>query len=561
MKRSIVALTLLVITFTTIGAGQQPGRTRAAGSIPVEVQAAFGRLSKTALRAHMAFLADDLLEGRGTGTRGQEIAARYVAEEFEAAGLEPAGEGGSFFQRVPLRQISVDKTKTEMSLTRGGRPQALEWGVDFVAGGNAFSPDSVAEAPVVFAGYGVTAVNRQYDDYAGLEVRGKIVAVLSGAPEQFPSEERAHFSSGLEKAKTAGAHGAIGLITLRTPENEKILPWDRSVIGAELPSFRWVDANGNPADAVAALRGTATLSVKGAAALFVGAAHSFEDAQQNARNNHAGGFALDVSARIHNVSTHQAVTSPNVVGVLRGSEPTLRNEYVLYSAHTDHLGIGRPINGDAIYNGAVDDGTGVTALIETARSFATMAKRPARSIVFAAFTAEEKGLLGADYYAHHLTVPKAGVIAALNIDGASVFYTFNDIVALGVEHTTMADRLRRDAASLGLKLSPDPQPEQVGFIRNDQYPFVRVGIPALCIGEGFQAKDPKVDGRKFQEDWVATRYHAPNDDMSQPLNFDAMIQYMKISVLFGYDLLQGDRRPAWKSGDFFGGLASATQSR
>ena len=257
---------------------------------------------------------------------------------------------------------------------------------------------------------------------------------------------------------------------------------------------------------------------------------------------------------MHVVSKHREVNSPNVVAALRGSDPALSSEYVIYSAHTDHLGIGRPLNGDGIYNGAVDDASGVSALIEMAKAFASLPKRPNRSTLFLAATAEEKGLLGADYFAHYPTVPAASLVADVNMDGASVFYTFKDIVPLGAEHTTMADTVNRAAAALHLQVSPDPMPEQVNFIRADHYPFVRQGIPAITIGEGLQAKDPHLDARKFVENWIATRYHAPSDDMNQPLDFDATVEFMQISFLIGYDLAEQKARPSWKSGDFFGAL-------
>jgi Zn-dependent M28 family amino/carboxypeptidase len=258
--------------------------------------------------------------------------------------------------------------------------------------------------------------------------------------------------------------------------------------------------------------------------------------------------------RLHVVSKHREIHSPNVAAVVRGSDPSLAGEYVVYTAHTDHLGIGRALNGDAIYNGAVDDASGTSALIEMAKAFAALPKRPKRSLLFLAVTAEEKGLLGSDYFAHYPTVPRQSLVADINMDGASVFYTFKDIVPLGAEHTTMDQAVNRAASALGLKVSPDPMPEQVNFIRADHYSFVRQGIPAITIGEGLEAKDPDVDARKFLENWIATRYHAPSDDMDQPLNFDATVEFMQVSFLVGYELAEERSRPSWKPGDFFGDL-------
>jgi len=522
--------------------------------IPRDAQTVLESFSKPALRAHMNFLADDLLEGRGTGTRGHEIAAKYVATQFEAAGLEPAGVNGSYLQPVPLREIQVDPRACEFTIVHDGHTQTMKWGVDFASRGNEFNPNSTVEAPVVFVGFGVVNRGRNYDDYAGLDVKGKIAAAIYGAPAAFPSEERAHFSSGVEKAREASKHGAVGFLTLRIPETDALLPWSRSVIGSELPAFRWLDPKGVPNDAFKEIRGSATLSTEGAERLFAGAPQSWSAAQKDSREGKLHGFALPVSVRLHVVSKHREITSPNVAGVLRGSDATLSAEYLVYSAHTDHLGIGRALNGDAIYNGAVDDASGTSALIEIAKAFASLPKRPARSILFLAATAEEKGLLGSDYFAHYPTVPAGSLVADINMDGASVFYTFKDVVPLGAEHTTMGEVVERDARRLGLQVSPDPMPEQVSFIRADHYSFVRQGIPAITIGEGLQAKDPKIDGRQFLENWIAIRYHAPSDDMNQPLNFDATVQFMQISFLVGYDLAWQAHRPSWKAGDFFGEL-------
>jgi hypothetical protein len=495
-----------------------------------------------------------LLEGRGTGTRGQEIAAKYVATQFQAAGLDPAGANGSYLQAVPLREIQVQPEACEFALILNGEAKPMRWGVDFVTRGNERRPDSSVEAPVVFVGFGVVNRQRNYDDYAGLDVKGKVVAAIFGAPATFPTEELAHFASGIEKARVAAEHGAVGILGLRTPETDALLPWNRSVIGAELPAFRWLDPNGVPNDSFKEIRATAVLSTEGAERLFAGARESWSTVQKEAKEGKLHGFELPAKVRLRVVSKQREISSPNVAGVLRGSDANLAGEYIIYSAHTDHLGIGRPLNGDAIYNGAVDDASGTSALIEMAKAFASLPKRPKRSMLFLAVTGEEKGLLGSDYFAHYPTVPAVGLAADINMDGASVFYTFKDVVPLGAEHTTMGEAVDRAAGVMGLQVSPDPMPEQVNFIRADHYSFVRQGIPAITIGEGLQAKDPSVDARKVLENWIATRYHAPSDDMDQPLNFDATVQFMQISFLVGYDLAQQTSRPAWKAGDFFGDL-------
>jgi Zn-dependent M28 family amino/carboxypeptidase len=500
----------------------------------------------------MAFLADDLLEGRGTGARGHEIAARYVAAQFEAMGLKPAGRDGSYLQRVPFRQLTVEPEKCAVSITENSSTTQLKWGDDFLMRGNEVYPDSSIKAPVVFVGYSVRTPDGSYDDYAGVDVKGKIVAMFGGAPPSLPSELQAHLSSLREKLRNARDHGAIGVIALRKPKDDKGLPWPRVVIGAGFPSMRWLGPDGVPGDAYPQLRARAGLSLAASEKLFQHASKSWTDVLRDAEASKPQSFALPVTAKLHEVSRHEEISSPNVIAVLPGSDPKLSQEYVIYSAHVDHLGIGKPINGDSIYNGAADDASGTAALLVIAKAFKSMARPPARSIMFLGATAEEKGLLGSDYFAHFPTVPIKSIVADINMDGASVFYTFNDIIALGAPDSSLDAVVARNAARLGLKVTPDPEPDQHYFVRADQYSFVRQGVPSVFISDGEEAKDPAIDAKKFTEQWIATRYHAPSDDMNQPLNFDAAVQFMQIDFLVGYDIAQDPQRPKWKPGDFFG---------
>jgi hypothetical protein len=555
-------LALAVFTFTIAvpAAAQKPSGKPPA--TPPRPAPAFARFDTATFRAHMAFLADDRLEGRGTGTRGQEIAALYVATQLQAYGLEPAGDSGSYFQWIPFRQITVVPDQCELVLIRDGKEQPLKWGDDFLMRGHELNPDAKVDAPVVFVGYGVTAPHQRYDDYANIDVRGKIVAYLAGAPARFPSEQRAHFGSGREKAKNAVAHGAIGIIALNTPDWSKSLPWARVVIGYGFPAMRWLGPDGMPNDARPELRASAALSLPASQAFFQGAPKSWDEVWSAAQAGQPQAFAMPFTARLHNVSRHRLVTSPNVAAVLSGSDPKLAREYVVYTAHTDHLGIGTPIDGDSIYNGAVDNASGTAALLEIAAAFSRLAKAPARSVLFLAVTGEEAGLLGSDYFAHFPTVPKQAIVADVNMDGASLSYDFADIVSFGAEHSSLMSVVRKEAGRLGVKVSPDPIPEQVFFIRSDQYSFVRQGIPAVFTGAGFQAVDPAVDGRRMFEHWIDKYYHSPFDDMKQPLAFKPALKFMELNFAIGYDVANAARRPTWNSGDFFGELfTSARASR
>lgn len=543
--RQLLLLPLLLIP-TWLAFGQ------ADSSIAPEVRAALKNLRKEPFRAHMAFLADDLLEGRGTGKRGHEIAARYVAAEFEAMGLKPAGNDGTYYQRVPLREITVEPDKCAISITENGLTSELKWGDDFIMRGGEVNPDASVQAAITFVGYGVRTPDGEYDDYAGVDVRGKIVALLVGAPPSLSSELQAHLSAGREKLRSARDHGAIGIIFLGSPRNEKILPWPRVVIGAAFPSMHWLGPDDLPGDSFPEIQVLAGLSQAASEKLFQYSTKSWTDVLRDADASKAQAFPLPVSARMRVASHYEAITSPNVVAVLPGSDPRLSQEYVVYTAHVDHLGIGKPINGDSIYNGAADDASGTAALLVIANAFRSMAHAPARSIMFLGVTAEEKGLLGSDYFAHFPTVPIRSIVADINMDGASLFYTFRDLVAFGATDSTLDGVVQRNAARLGLKVSPDPDPEQHYFVRADQYSFVRQGVPSVFISEGDEARDTKFNAKKFNQEWVATRYHAPSDDMSQPMDLDASVEFMQVDFLVGYDIAQDPQRPMWKSGDFFG---------
>jgi hypothetical protein len=547
MRRLLVIIILLatLITASRASFGQ------AAPPIPFDVKTAMGELRKEPFRAHMAFLADDLLEGRGTGTRGHEIAARYVAAQFEALGLQPAGPDGTYYQRVPLRQITVEPDKCAITFTENGSTTHLKWG-DFTTRGSELSPEASVEAPVVFVGFGVRTPDGRYDDYSSVDVKGKIVAFLFGAPPSLPTELQAHLSSAREKVRTAREHGAVGVLFLWTAKDDKRLPWPRVVIGGGFPAMRWLGPDGTPNDVFPEIKGGSLFSPSAAEKLFQHAPKSWADVQRDAEVGKPGSFPLPVTMRMKMVSRHEAITSPNVIAVLPGSDPKLSQEYVVYTAHVDHLGIGKPINGDAIYNGAADDASGVAALLVIAKAFKSKPQPPARSIMFLAVTGEEKGLLGSDYFAHFPTVPIHSIVADINMDGASVFYTFKDIIPLGAPDSSLDAVVRRDAELLGLEVSPDPEPAQNFFVRADQYSFVRQGVPSVFITEGEQARDPNFNAKKFNDDWTGTRYHSPSDDMNQPLDFDAAVEFMQVDFLVGYDIAQNPQRPSWKPGDFFG---------
>jgi Peptidase family M28/PA domain len=514
--------------------------------------AAMATIRPAAIRADMRFLADDVLEGRGTGARGYDIAAAFVATRFEGLGLAPAGEGGSYFQPVPLRSLRVDQSNSSFSLVQGGRERSLQLRQDVLLAGNPAIADSVVEAPVVFVGYGVTAPESGYDDYKRVDVKGKIVAFMFGAPN-FDSSLKAHYTSSLEKRRNAAAHGAAGIILIDDPALENIYPFVKRVRDIAIPEYRWIDREGRPAHYFPQLKAVASLSLEETGRFFAGSGHTAEQVIAAAKAGKLRSFALPLVAKLKTVTQWQELHSTNVAAKLEGSDPDLKSEHIVYSAHLDHLGISSPVQGDAIYNGALDNASGTSEMLQIAGAFSSMQPRPRRSIVFVAVAGEEAGLLGSDYFASYPTVAQKSIVADVNTDQVEMLWPLRDIVAFGAEHSTLNSVVERAAQRLGLVQSPDPMPEEVAFVRSDQYSFVRQGIPSMMVSPGFKSDDPAIVPEKIFEQWAQTRYHQPQDDMQQPgLDFESAAVFGKFAFLCGYEIAQDSARPAWNPGDFFG---------
>jgi Zn-dependent M28 family amino/carboxypeptidase len=504
-----------------------------------------------AIRAHMTFLADDLLEGRMAGTRGYDLAARYVASQLATIGLQPAGDDGTFLQAVPLVESRLD----EATLTirpQSGAARALAWRDDFVMGGDVLRTTSQVEAPLVFAGFGVTAPELSHDDFAGRDVRGKVVVLLSNAPTRFPSEQRAHHASRRRKAELAAAHGAVGMIMVRTREDERVSPWARMIANLETPAAAWLTPAGAPAEVPESLRGAALLSAAGAAKLFDGSPVALEAVLAEAEKGAPKGFDLPAIAAMTSRSTQRRFSSPNVVGRLPGADTRFAGAPVVYSAHLDHIGVGPAVDGDTIYNGAYDNALGVGALIETARALASLPERPARPVVFVFVTAEERGLVGSDYFAANLPAAVGRPVANVNMDMPLLLFPIDTVVAFGSEHSSLGDVASRAAALAGLKLIPDPMPEQTLFVRSDQYSFVRKGVPSVFFVPGFTSSDAKTDGPARFREFLAKHYHQPSDEIDLPLDAGALERFTRANVALGYLIATAAEAPSWRADSFFG---------
>jgi hypothetical protein len=509
------------------------------------------RIRPEALRAHMRFLADDLLEGREAGTRGYELAAAYVASQLESYGLEPAFASGAWFQPVPLRTGVAVPDRCRLSITRGGASKELVLGEDYVPIADLLRETTELKAPIVFVGFGVSAPHRGYDDYASVDVKGRLVLLASGAPALLPSEERAYFSGPRVKRENAAAHGAIGILGFLLPADEERFPWSRVLAHQREGITAWVDEKGGPEGASAAIRGIAYLSRAGAETVLAGSPHGFDEIVKAAEAGQPQAFEVGASASLRIESRSHAFASPNVVGLLRGSDPKRAAEAIVLSAHLDHIGVGEPQAGDAINNGAFDNASGVASLLETARALSRLSPHPKRSILFAALTAEEKGLLGSDYLAVHPPLP---LVADVNMDMSLSLFPPADVLAFGAEHSSLGESVARAASDAGLLLSPDPFPRESVFIRSDQYCFARRGVPAVMLMAGLTSRDPKVDGAARFGEWLSSIYHSPRDDMSQPIDFAAAALIAEVNLGIARRLADAPERPSWKPGDFFGKL-------
>ena len=527
----------------------------AAGCAGAPPRDAADAVSPRALEAHVRFLASDALQGRMTGTTGYRAAAEYVASQLRLAGVEPAGTQ-DYFQPVPYAVASIDAERSHLRVHRGGRARALAWKTDWIAGADVLREQVQVRAPAVFVGYGVQAAELGYDDYAGLDVRGKIVVMMLGAPKRFAANPRAFHSTPWVKERIAVEHGAAGTIILRDSHFARQAPWEAIANNAgRVPSMKWMSDDGKAADYYPQLRGNVVLSETAAAELFKGAPKSHAEVMAaDAAGEDPPRFALPGEIELEKRGTVSKQASPNVIGVLRGSDPALAGEYVAYTAHLDHLGVGAPVDGDAIYNGAYDNALGVAMLLETARAFAAMNPRPRRSILFVAVGGEERGLQGSDYFAQHPTVPMGSIVADINLDMPLVLFPLADVVAFGSEHSTLGASVEAAARAEGLRLSPDPVPDEVLFIRSDQYSFVRQGVPSIALMPGSTSADPAVDGAARILEFRRKHYHKPSDDLSRPVDWSSAGTFARVNVRIGALVAQADEAPAWHSGNFFGEL-------
>jgi Peptidase family M28 len=490
--------------------------------------------------SHIQFLADDSLEGRDTGSQGFEKAANYMAEQFRAAGLEPAGVDG-YRQPMDFQVVKIDESRCSLDLLHDGKVQPVKLGDDAVLGVSPQAAENL-EASAVFVGYGLTVPELHYDDLAGQDVKGKIVVFVTGGPASMPGPVKAHFQSGEERRKALEKAGVIGTISIPNPKSAEV-PWSRIAAARFQPRMDLSDPGQGipPPLPVGILFNPARAEM-----LFAGSGHTFQEilAALNA-DKPLPHFPLAVKVHARVGLTRSNVKSQNVVGLLPGIDPKLKKEYVVVSAHLDHLGIGAPVNGDRIYNGAMDDASGDASLIEIARALKN--SKPKRSILFVSVTGEEKGELGSQYFAAHPTV-SGPLVADLNMDMYLPLFPLKYLEVQGLDESTLGDDIRAVAALAGVQVQADKEPEHNRFIRSDQYSFIKKGVPALAFKFGWLPGTPQ---EKTFKAWYAERYHAPSDDLSQPVDLAAAAQFNAILEKLALRVADADHRPEWKATSFF----------
>lgn len=504
------------------------------------------------IEADLRALADDAMEGRETGTPGYDRAAEYVAARFAEIGLEPAGDDGTWFQRIPMLARSREPEGARLAIHRNGRSIELTYLDQFVSSVGDTGSEVGIEAPAIFIGHGVHAPHLGHDDLAGLDLRGKIVLSFPEAPAHFSDDMRAYYSSRAALEDAIAARGAIAWIAVPTPAFAARVPWEQIRAAAGKPSMVLVDDDGSLVDGHPGLRASAVVSITAADLLFADTGWSAAALYDAAEAGTLKGFDLPGTLTLGARASSRRVESRNVVGRLPGGDAALSAEHFAYTAHLDHMGIGEPVEGDAIHNGAIDNALGVAILLETARELQSDDARPARSMLFMALGAEEQGLLGSRWFVRRPTVPRDSLVANLNIDMPVLTAPTADVVAIGAEHSTLAAAVDAAAAAVGVEVSPDPFPEQVAFVRSDQFSFVRAGIPAVYLDGGVVAANDEQDPRLAVAWFLRNCYHKPCDQADLPIHYGDAARMARVAAGVGRIVGDAPERPKWNDGNFFG---------
>jgi Zn-dependent M28 family amino/carboxypeptidase len=492
---------------------------------------------------YVKILAADEMEGRETGSLGLRKAQEYVVSQMKQAGLEPVGAKG-YYQPVRFVSRQVVERESGLELVHNGQTQSLTLGEDAIFS-TRVNLASALEAPLVFLGYGLKVPEKDYDDLAGQDLKGKVAVLFAGAPEEIPGALASHYQSAGERWKALYKAGAVGIITIPNPAFMDI-PWSRISANRNHPSMA---LQGQEFDETAGEELAVTFNPEHADKLFAGSGHTMQEMLDLLKaRKQMPRFPLAINIKSRALVTRKDVESANLVAQLTGGDPRLKGEYVVLSAHLDHLGIGEPIHGDRIYNGAMDNASGSAVLLDMIAALKKSPRKPKRSLLFLFVTGEEKGLLGSRYFTAHPTVKPESMIANINIDMFLPIVPLKVLTVYGLAESDLGDAARDAAQALGVQVQADPEPQRNAFIRSDQYNFIRHGIPAVAMGVGFVKGSPEQETFKT---WLTQRYHAPSDDTDQPVDLAAAGKYEEIIRALTLRAADEAKRPQWKTDSFF----------
>jgi len=568
MKKRVLSSGLLAAVLTIEFACMQAPTTNQPASInapattpaalPAELKSGLESISSEAIMQHTKVLSSDEYEGRGPGTKGEELTVKYLTEQFQKLGLKPGNPDGTYVQKVPLAGFTAQPTA---SFTAGTKKIDLQFPQDYVAISRRFVPESKVEnSDIVFVGYGVVAPEYGWDDYKGVDVRGKTIVMLINDPavpdasdaskldeKMFKGKAMTYYGRWTYKYEIASEKGAAAAIIIHEtvpagyPYEVVSGSWSRENFDIQRP-----DKNmGRPAI-------ESWITTDRAKELFTAGGQDFDALKKAAVTKNFKPVTLNAKANFDLKNTLREINSANVVAKIEGSDPALKNEYVVYSAHWDHLGLDPKLQGDQIYNGALDNASGTAALLEIAEAFTKLATQPKRSVLFLAVTAEEKGLLGAKYYATNPLYPLNKTLANINMDGVNQWGRTKDITMVGDDNSTLIELLRETAAAQSRTVNQDPEPEKGFYYRSDHFEFAKVGVPALYTDSGIDyiGKDVNYSKQK-RDEYTEKDYHKVSDEIKPDWDLTGAVEDAHLLTTIGYRVAQGEKAPEWKPGSEF----------
>jgi len=493
---------------------------------------------------YVKVLAADDMQGRETGSKELLNAEAYVVTQLKQEGLQPAGRNG-YYQPVKFMSRQIVEQDSSLALVHDRKTEPLTLGDDAFFSSRVDLAPSV-EAPLVFVGWGLSVPEKNYDDLVGLDLKGKVAVLINGSPSELPGALSAHYQPSAERWKALHKAGAIGTIGIPNPASMDI-PWSRMSLNRTHVTMTLADPKFNDTDGAKLY---VTFNPAKADILFAGSGHGWREIVDAAKQRkQLPRFPLAVSIKAKAKLEKHEIESNNVVAKLPGSDPQLKNEYVVLSAHIDHIGVGQPVNGDSIYNGAMDNASGSAVLLDIAASLNKSRDQPKRSILFLFVTAEEKGLLGSRYFTAYPTVNRKAIVADINTDMFLPILPLKVLTVWGLAESDMGDDARQVADARGIQVQADPEPQRNVFIRSDQYNFIRHGIPALMMGIAPDPNSP--EQKQLFRDWLTHRYHAPSDDLDQPVDLSSAAQYEEVVRGLLIKVADQQQRPEWKSDSFF----------